>query len=170
MLQTLFNCGTREGFLSGSVQELYFYMVEPIQPELYTLSSDILTSTRVILKLNVAYRKGMHGPYLLTFTTGPTPSGNIVTGLVKLVILKDTDFWGVYFTPGIYTMTPVAANVGTSVDVADAEPSPPVIQQIGEYDSTPRGFLNTDQIKTMRQAISIVCLRALNLEFLFQSE
>nr|CDJ79831.1 rhamnogalacturonan endolyase precursor [Leucoagaricus gongylophorus] len=69
--------------------------------------------------------------------------------------------------PGTYTMTlykmelavasqsvTVTANVGTSVNIASAEPSPSVIWQIGEYDGTPRGFLNADKIETMHPSDS----------------
>lgn len=48
----------------------------------------------------------------------------------------------------------VTANVGTSVNIASAEPSPSVIWQIGEYDGTPRGFLNADKIETMHPSDS----------------
>ncbi|KAJ3565880.1 hypothetical protein NP233_g7360 [Leucocoprinus birnbaumii] len=69
--------------------------------------------------------------------------------------------------PGTYTMTlykmelavasqsvTVTANVGTSANIADAEPSRSVIWQIGEYDGTPRGFLNADKIETMHPSDS----------------
>ncbi|KAF8908457.1 rhamnogalacturonase B [Mucidula mucida] len=72
-----------------------------------------------------------------------------------------------YMKPGTYTMTLYrlelaiasqsvsisAGSTGTS-NIASTESTPSVIWQIGDYDGTPRGFLNADKIETMHPSDS----------------
>ncbi|KAL1706610.1 polysaccharide lyase family 4 protein [Schizophyllum commune] len=72
-----------------------------------------------------------------------------------------------YMKPGTYTMTLYefelaiasqsvtisAGNVGSS-NIASTIDRPDVIWQIGDYDGTPRGFLNADKIETMHPSDS----------------
>ncbi|KAJ8094088.1 hypothetical protein PM082_023296 [Marasmius tenuissimus] len=68
-----------------------------------------------------------------------------------------------YMKPGMYTMTlykaelavgsqniSVSAGGTTTSDIASSESNPSVIWQIGDFDGTPRGFLNADKIETMQ--------------------
>ncbi|KIM32194.1 polysaccharide lyase family 4 protein [Serendipita vermifera MAFF 305830] len=69
--------------------------------------------------------------------------------------------------PGTYTMTlykmelevktqsvTVSAGSTTTSNIASAESTPTTIWQIGEFDGTPRGFLNADLIETMHPSDS----------------
>ncbi|KAG9083703.1 hypothetical protein FRC06_004406, partial [Ceratobasidium sp. 370] len=171
---------------NGAQNELYFYMNSGhTQPE--------------------SYRMGLHGPYLLQFTTGAAPSADInlafwdglsVTGWVptssrgyakgkaagapsayaSLVVVgwsnSNAQYWaraesdGNYYSPamkpGTYTMTmykselavatsTVTITAGSTItaNINSAEANPTTIWQIGDFDGTPRGFLNADMIETM---------------------
>ncbi|CAE6332279.1 unnamed protein product [Rhizoctonia solani] len=171
----------------GSIQELYYYM------------NSGHTQTE-------AYRMGLHGPYLLQFTTGGTPSADInlafwdgmgIKGYVpvsgrgyargkasgvpsnfaSLVVVawsnSAAQYWaraeastGNYYSPamkpGTYTMTmykselavatatvTISAGQTITANIKSAEATPSVIWQLGEFDGTPRGFLNADMIETM---------------------
>ncbi|CAE6465791.1 unnamed protein product [Rhizoctonia solani] len=172
---------------NGGQQEVYYYM------------NSGHTQTE-------AHRMGLHGPYLLQFTTGSVPSADINLafwdgldikgyvprsgrGFVKgkasgvpsnyagMVVVgwsnSAAQYWaraeastGNYFSPamkpGTYTMTMYkgelavatstvtisAGNTGTA-NIQSAEANPSVIWQIGDFDGTPRGFLNADMIETM---------------------
>lgn len=72
------------------------------------------------------------------------------------------NFVSPYMKPGTYTMTlykvelavasqTVTVSAGSTVtsNIASTEASPTVIWQIGDFDGTPRGFLNADMIETM---------------------
>ncbi|KAG7091923.1 hypothetical protein E1B28_008317 [Marasmius oreades] len=72
-----------------------------------------------------------------------------------------------YMKPGTYTMTlykvelaigsqsaTVSAGGTTSANIASSEANPAVIWQIGDFDGTPRGFLNADKIETMHPSDS----------------
>ncbi|KAG8715200.1 hypothetical protein FRC08_010863 [Ceratobasidium sp. 394] len=171
---------------NGAQNELYFYM----------------NSGHVRAEAN---RMGLHGPYLLQFTTGAAPSADIdlafwndltVTGWVptsgrgyakgkaagapsafaSLVVVgwanSNAQYWaraesnGNYYSPamkpGTYTMTmykselavatsSVSISAGTTItaNINSAEANPTTIWQIGDFDGTPRGFLNADMIETM---------------------
>ncbi|KAB5588783.1 hypothetical protein CTheo_7770 [Ceratobasidium theobromae] len=171
----------------GGQQEVYFYM------------NSGHTQTE-------SYRMGLHGPYLLQFTTGAAPSADIslafwdglgITGWVppasrgyakgkasgapssfaSLVSVgfsnSAAQYWaradastGNYYSPamkpGTYTMTmykselavatksvTVTAGGTITANIQSAESAPTVIWQIGEFDGTPRGFLNSDMIEAM---------------------
>ncbi|KAK7451092.1 hypothetical protein VKT23_012768 [Stygiomarasmius scandens] len=71
-------------------------------------------------------------------------------------------FTSPYMKPGTYTMTLYKVELGVSTqtvtvsagglttsNIASQESSPSVIWQIGDFDGTPRGFLNADMIETM---------------------
>ncbi|KAF8736188.1 Polysaccharide lyase family 4 protein, partial [Rhizoctonia solani] len=168
----------------GSIQELYYYM------------NSGHTQTE-------AYRMGLHGPYLLQFTTGSTPSANInlafwdglgIKGYVpvsgrgyakgkasgvpsnfaSLVVVawsnSAAQYWaradagtGNYYSPamkpGTYTMTmykselavaTTTVNIGAgqtiTANIKSTEATPAVIWQLGEFDGTPRGFLNAELV------------------------
>ncbi|KAF8750375.1 Polysaccharide lyase family 4 protein [Rhizoctonia solani] len=119
----------------GSIQELYYYM------------NSGHTQTE-------AYRMGLHGPYLLQFTTGSTPSATsiwhsgrpresklraciwsrICKGKASVVARADAgtgNYYSPAMKPGTYTMT---------------KATPAVIWQLGEFDGTPRGFLNAELV------------------------
>ncbi|KAG9121138.1 hypothetical protein FRC07_003031 [Ceratobasidium sp. 392] len=171
---------------NGAQNELYFYM------------NSGHTQTE-------SYRMGLHGPYLLQFTTGSAPSTDInlafwdalsVTGWVptsgrgyakgkaagapaayaSLVVVgwsnSNYQYWaraesdGNYYSPamkpGTYTMTmykselavatsTVTITAGSTItaNINSAEANPTTIWQIGDFDGTPRGFLNADMIETM---------------------
>ncbi|CUA68367.1 Putative rhamnogalacturonase [Rhizoctonia solani] len=156
-----------------------------------------------------AHRMGLHGPYLLQFTTGAAPSAEInltfwdglsITdwiptsgrGYVKgkasgasaafadLVVVGWSNFIaearaksnGNYYSPamrpGTYTMTmykselAVATSTVTTTarstitaNIQSQEANPTVVWQIGDFDGTPRGFLNSDMIETM-QYVSVL--------------
>ncbi|KAG8688067.1 hypothetical protein FRC11_006114 [Ceratobasidium sp. 423] len=170
----------------GGQQEVYFYM------------NSGHTQTE-------SYRMGLHGPYLLQFTTGAAPSADIslafwdglsVTGWVptsgrgyvkgkasgvpdafaSLVVVgwsnSEAQYWaraessGNFYSPamkpGTYTQTMYKSELAVSTETVtvtagstitnnmqSAESSPTVIWQIGDFDGTPRGFLNSDMIETM---------------------
>ncbi|KAF8607116.1 polysaccharide lyase family 4 protein [Ceratobasidium sp. AG-I] len=154
-----------------------------------------------------SYRMGLHGPYLLQFTTGAAPSADIslafwdglsVTGWVppasrgyakgkaagapsafaSLIVVgwanSAAQYWaraesatGNYYSPamkpGTYTMTmykselavatstvTITAGGTITANINSAEAAPTTIWQIGEFDGTPRGFLNADMIETMQ--------------------
>ncbi|CAE6507389.1 unnamed protein product [Rhizoctonia solani] len=171
---------------NGGQQEVYYYM------------NSGHTQTE-------SYRMGLHGPYLLQFTTGSTPSADINLafwdglgikgyvprsgrGFVKgkasgvpsnyagLVVVgwsnSAAQYWaraesnGNYYSPamkpGTYTMTmykselavatssvTISAGQTSTANIQSAEANPSVIWQIGDFDGTPRGFLNADMIETM---------------------
>ncbi|CUA69199.1 putative rhamnogalacturonate lyase A [Rhizoctonia solani] len=173
-------------------QELYFCMI----------SGDTQTE---------AHRMGLHGPYLLQFTTGAAPSAEInlafwdglgVTdwiptsgrGYVKgkasgasaafadLVVVGWSNliaqYWaraesnGNYYSPatrpGTYTMTmykselavatstvTITARSTIAANIQSQGANPTVVWQIGDFDGTPRGLLNSDMIETM-QGINIL--------------
>ncbi|KAJ8096003.1 hypothetical protein PM082_015224 [Marasmius tenuissimus] len=77
------------------------------------------------------------------------------------------NFVSPYMKPGTYTMTlykaelavgsqnvSVSAGGTTTSDIASSESDPSAIWQIGDFDGTPRGFLNADKIETMQQGPS----------------
>ncbi|KAL1743004.1 polysaccharide lyase family 4 protein [Schizophyllum fasciatum] len=80
---------------------------------------------------------------------------------------SDGSYTSPYMKPGTYTMTLYefelaiasqsvtvsAGNVGSS-NIASTIDRPDVIWQIGDYDGTPRGFLNADKIETMHPSDS----------------
>ncbi|KAH7337478.1 hypothetical protein B0J17DRAFT_718240 [Rhizoctonia solani] len=149
-----------------------------------------------------SYRMGLHGPYLLQFTTGAAPSSDInlvfwdglgVTGWVSLsgrgyikgkasgassafaslVVVgwsnSQSQYWdraesnGNFYSPamkpGTYTMTMYMSElavVTASVTVAAGSTITNNIQsqEIGDFDGTPRGFLNSDMIETMHPSDS----------------
>ncbi|CAE6424308.1 unnamed protein product [Rhizoctonia solani] len=171
---------------SGAQQEVYFYMN----------SGHAQTES---------YRMGLHGPYLLQFTTGAAPSADIslafwdgmgVTGWVptsgrgyvkgkasgapsafaNLVVVgwsnSNSQYWaradssGNFYSPamkpGTYTMTMYKSELAVATEsvtvtaggtitnnIQSQEANPTVIWQIGDFDGTPRGFLNSDMIETM---------------------
>ncbi|CAE6438262.1 unnamed protein product, partial [Rhizoctonia solani] len=172
---------------NGGQQEVYYYMNSG-----HTQTED--------------YRMGLHGPYLLQFTTGSVPSADINLafwdglgikgyvprsgrGFVKgkasgvpsnyagLVVVgwsnSAAQYWaraeastGNYFSPamkpGTYTMTmykselavakstvTISAGQTSTANIQSTEANPSTIWQIGEFDGTPRGFLNADMIETM---------------------
>ncbi|CAE6489084.1 unnamed protein product [Rhizoctonia solani] len=170
----------------SSQQELYFYM----------FSGHTQTES---------YRTGLHGPYLLQFTTGTAPSTDInlafwdglsVTGWVptsgrgyvkgkasgvpdafaSLVVVgwynseaqywtraeSDGNFYSPAMKPGTYTQTMYKSELAVSTEtvtvtagstitnnIQSQEAEPTVIWQIGDFDGTPGGFLNSDMIETM---------------------
>uniref|UniRef100_A0A0W0FC83 rhamnogalacturonan endolyase n=1 Tax=Moniliophthora roreri TaxID=221103 RepID=A0A0W0FC83_MONRR len=72
-----------------------------------------------------------------------------------------------YMKPGTYTMTlykvelavatqevTVSAGETTTSDIASEESTPEAIWQIGDFDGTPRGFLNADKIEKMHPSDS----------------
>ncbi|KAF9480922.1 polysaccharide lyase family 4 protein [Pholiota conissans] len=76
-------------------------------------------------------------------------------------------FTSPYMKPGTYTMTlykvelavasqSVTVNAGgvTTSNIASQEANPTTIWQIGDFDGTPRGFLNADKIETMHPSDS----------------
>lgn len=148
------------------------------------------------------YRQGLHGPYLLQFTSGSTPSSDVdLTFWEGLSILGQTKFvdrgyakgtatgipsgfdiilgwsnsaaqyWvqadssGAFTSPkmkpGTYTQTlykgelavatksvTVVAATTVSASIASAESVPSsIIWQIGDFDGTPSGFLNSEYVK-----------------------
>ncbi|KAF8676545.1 Polysaccharide lyase family 4 protein [Rhizoctonia solani] len=160
------------------------------------------------------YRMGLHGPYLLQFTTGSVPSADINLafwdglgikgymprsgrGFVKgkasgvpsnyagLVVVgwsnSAAQYWaraeastGNYFSPamkpGTYTMTmykselavakstvTISAGQTSTANIQSTEANPSTIWQIGEFDGTPRGFLNADMIETMQYVLDEFC-------------
>ncbi|KAG9218287.1 hypothetical protein CCMSSC00406_0009901 [Pleurotus cornucopiae] len=77
------------------------------------------------------------------------------------------NFVSPYMKPGTYTMTlyktelavgsqsvSVSAGGTGSSNIAYSESNPSVIWQIGDFDGTPRGFLNADKIETMHPSDS----------------
>ncbi|KAL0578888.1 hypothetical protein V5O48_003121 [Marasmius crinis-equi] len=77
------------------------------------------------------------------------------------------NFVSPYMKPGTYTMTlfkvelavgtqsvTVSAGGTTSANIASTEKAPTTIWQIGDFDGTPRGFLNADKIETMHPSDS----------------
>ncbi|KAJ6540905.1 hypothetical protein DFH09DRAFT_1368531 [Mycena vulgaris] len=101
-------------------------------------------------------QEGFHGPYALWFTTGAAPSAAL-----------NTTFWATLGTisgfvaeAGRGRVTGKASNfrsahstllsIGWS-NSADSAGNflPTTIWTIGDYDGTPRGFLNADKIETM---------------------
>ncbi|KAG8702120.1 hypothetical protein FRC09_004931, partial [Ceratobasidium sp. 395] len=176
---------------NGAQNELYFYM----------------NSGHTQTESN---RMGLHGPYLLQFTTGSAPSADInlafwdalsVSGWVatsgrgyakgkaggapsayaSLVVVgwsnSNAQYWaraessGNYYSPamkpGTYTMTmykaelavatsSVTISAGSTItaNINSAEANPTTIWQIGDFDGTPRGFLNADMIETMHPSDS----------------
>ncbi|KEP51730.1 polysaccharide lyase family 4 protein [Rhizoctonia solani 123E] len=173
---------------NGNQQEIYYYM------------NSGHTQTE-------AYRMGLHGPYLLQFTTGGVPSADInlafwdglgiqgyvprsgrgfvkgkatgvpsnYTGLVVIGWSNSVaQYWaraeastGNYYSPamkpGTYNMTmykgelaianstvTISAGQTGMVNIQSAEANPTVIWQIGDFDGTPRGFLNADMHRWLR--------------------
>ncbi|ELU39352.1 rhamnogalacturonase B [Rhizoctonia solani AG-1 IA] len=157
----------------GGQQEIYYYMNSG-----HTQTED--------------YRMGLHGPYLLQFTTGnlafwdglgikgyvPRSGRGFVKGKASgvpsnyagLVVVgwsnSAAQYWaraeastGNYFSPamkpGTYTMTSnelavakstvtISAGQTSTANIQSTEANPSTIWQIGEFDGTPRGFLNAD--------------------------
>jgi rhamnogalacturonan endolyase len=77
------------------------------------------------------------------------------------------NFVSPYMKPGTYTMTlykvelavatasvTVSAGGTTTANIASSEPSRSAIWQLGDYDGTPRGFLNANKIETMHPSDS----------------
>ncbi|CAE6517017.1 unnamed protein product [Rhizoctonia solani] len=183
---------------NGGQQEVYYYM------------NSGHTQTE-------AYRMGLHGPYLLQFTTGSVPSADINLafwdglgikgyvprsgrGFVKgkasgvpsnyagSVVVgwsnSAAQYWtraeasGNYYSPamkpGTYTMTmykgelavttssvTISAGQTGTANIQSAEANPAVIWQIGDFDGTPRGFLNAESHDRDRapvgQTVCIAC-------------
>ncbi|QRW13534.1 rhamnogalacturonate lyase [Ceratobasidium sp. AG-Ba] len=175
---------------NGGQNELYFYM------------NSGHTQTE-------SYRMGLHGPYLLQFTTGAAPSTSInlafwdglgVAGWVptsgrgyakgkasgapsafaNLVVVgwsnSNAQYWaraesnGNYYSPamkpGTYTMTmykselavatstvTISAGGTTTANINSAEANPATIWQIGDFDGTPRGFLNADLVDLIAHSL-----------------
>ncbi|KAK7691108.1 hypothetical protein QCA50_006211 [Cerrena zonata] len=175
----------------GDQQELYFYIN----------SGHLQTES---------YRQGLHGPYVLQFTDGSTPSSDVdltfwetlgdIQGMTNFagrgyvkgtatgvpsgfdIVLgwknsaaqywvtagSDGTFTSPKMKPGTYTQTlfkgelevatkSVTVSAGTTVtaSIASTESLPSTyIFKFGEFDGTPKGFLNADMIETVHPSDS----------------